>query len=183
MSGGKGGADPLPPDLWTRGTDEPPIVEKEEQEKDLNGWFTTKYKPEYCLMVYKLLGESDEAKTICHATTALQCSTPTFSSWRKKYPEFDQAVREGLKAGEQKWRAKLREHAFEPSARVNNGLIKLLSSNVYGMKEEPTTQVTVVQQNVDPELYLKERGIPLPGVDLGGVDDVTDHADLPEELE
>jgi hypothetical protein len=80
-------------------------------------------------------------------------------------------VRLGLKAGEKKFRDKLEAHAFQPQASVNNGLIKLLAGNVYGMREE--SPVVVINNNLasNPEEALKERGIPVPQIAL---EDLTD---------
>jgi hypothetical protein len=61
------------------------------------------------------------------------------------------------------------EHAFQPQATVNNGLIKLLAGNVYGMKEDNPTVVINNNTTVNPHTALKERGIPIPDI---GIDDV-----------
>lgn len=126
------------------------------------GWGNFKYKPEYCQLAYDILS-SGPLKTKAHLCVAFQCSKPTIVSWVKRYPEFREAVEAGLAAGEKKFRDKTYNHAFEPQAQVNNGLIKLLAANVYGIKEEVTPTVVIDQrQEKSAEEIMKERGIPIP---------------------
>ncbi len=144
------------------------ILEKKRLEK----WGTIEYVPEkFPELAYDLLANSEEAKTKTHVAVCLQCSKTTVLKWMKKYPEFNQAIVDGLAAGELKWRKKIAEHAWEPSQKVNNGLIKLLSANVYGIKDEPAVQVNVENNvNLDPEKLMKEKGIPIPNIDIEDVE-------------
>jgi hypothetical protein len=150
--------------------DQEPIVDPEETKQ--YGWNQTTYKKEYALKAYQLLSGSMEAKTKAHLCAAFQCSKPTLLNWMKKNPEFKEAVEQGLKVGESKWRSRIAKYAFEPTSLVNNGLIKLLSSNVYGIKEdiEPAVQVNQYN-NSDPEAELVKRGIPIPIIASEDVDD------------
>ena len=161
MTTDKGGAEKLPESVWEKSEKQEPLVPPKKQGY-ANGRVTSNYETGYDEVAFKLLSESDTAKTDCHLCAALRCTPCTLKRWKDTFPSFMEAVTLGKKIGEAKWRDRLSANAFEPTAKVNNGLIKLLSSNVYGIKEDPTTQFTVVQQNVDPETYLREKGIPLP---------------------
>jgi len=133
---------------------------------------TYSYKPEYNEIVFKLLSTGTQARTKSHCCNALQCSKTTLIRWMKKFPEFNQAIESGLEIGEMKWRNKIRKHAFNPSSEVNNGLIKLLSSNVYGIKEDDSPTVIIHNTNItSPEAEMKKRGIPIPSVDIEDIED------------
>lgn len=97
---------------------------------------TYSYKKEYARLVFDLLAKSNAAKTKSHCCNALQCSRPTFNRWLEQFPEFKEAFETGLEIGKAKWRDRLSRHAFRPTTEVNNGLIKMLSANVYGIKED-----------------------------------------------
>lgn len=129
------------------------------------------YLPEYAEIVYELLSESDTAKTKSHLCNALQCSKDTLLRWMKKFPEFNEAVVSGMEIGKMKWRDRIAKHAFSPTAEVNNGLIKLLSSNVYGIKDDAEPVVVIHNNNTSPEEEMKKRGLPVPSVDIKDVDD------------
>jgi len=129
------------------------------------------YQEHYCEIVFDLLSSDDGAKTKAHCCKALLCSKPTLLGWMKKYPEFKLAIESGLDIGKARWREKIRKHAFSPASEVNNGLIKLLSSNVYGIKEDISPTVVVHTHNSNPEKEMKERGIPFPSVDIEDTED------------
>ena len=130
------------------------------------------YKPEYAEIVYKLLSESTTAKTKSHLCYALQCSKMTLLHWMKKFPEFNVAVVSGMEIGKMRWRERIAKHAFKPSSEVNNGLIKLLSSNVYGIKEDADPTVVIHNTNtMTPEEEMKKRGIPVPPIDVEDIED------------
>ncbi|RLB92835.1 MAG: hypothetical protein DRH26_05355 [Deltaproteobacteria bacterium] len=128
------------------------------------------YRPEYAEIAFNLLSDSGQAKTKEHVCNALCCSKPTLLNWMKTFPEFKAAVEDGLTIGEMKWRDKIREYAFSPTSEVNNGLIKLLSSNVYGIKEDISPAVIITNQNnLCAEEEMERRGIPIPKI---GVEDI-----------
>ncbi len=128
------------PNHITSEEQEPAILSPmEENRKKKFG--TLKYRPEYCRMAYDLLSESDKAKTKSHVCAFLQCSKPTLLSWMERFPEFGDAIRDGLEVGKKKWRDRIADHAYSPTSEVNNGLIKLLSANVYGIKEEKDVNI------------------------------------------
>ncbi len=133
----------------------------------------TSYKPEFADMVFNLLSRATTAKNKSHCCALLQCSKSTLLRWAKKNPEFHKAIEDGLEIGKSKWYSKLATHAFKPSVKVNNGLIKLLSSNVYGIKED---QEQIIIHNhsaeTDPEKIMKDRGIPVPEVDIDDIEDI-----------
>ncbi len=130
------------------------------------------YHPDMPGIAYNCLAKSSNAKTKSHVCVLLQCSKPTLTRWEKKFPEFRKAIADGLEAGSIKWRNKIAKHAWKPGAKVNNGLIKLLSNNVYGIKEE--VDPTIIFNNnteVDPEKLMKNRGIPIPKTDIEDLDE------------
>ena len=149
---------------------EPLIGPIDRNRKKKYGQFS--YKLGYDDIVYKLLSKSRTAKTKAHCCKALLCSMPTLLRWMKKYPSFNQAMISGLKIGEANWRERLSTNAFKPQQLVNNGLIKLLTSNVYGIKEDVSIKVESERsQEGNPEKLLRQRGIPLPGVDMEDFED------------
>lgn len=133
------------------------------------GEFT--YQNSYADIAFELLSESDTAKTMAHVCHALSCSKPTLHRWIKTFPEFAEAIESGLQIGKMRWRDRLAEHAFEPSQQVNNGLIKLLSSNVYGIKEDADPIAVININTADPEKMMKDRGIPIPAIDSEDLED------------
>lgn len=148
-----------------RSEDEPQIISPIDRNRKRQ-YGTYSYKPEYCDIVFKLLSSGSQCKTKSHCCHALHCTKNTLIQWINKFPDFRQAIESGLEIGAVKWRNKIRKHAFEPTGNVNNGLIKLLSSNVYGIKEdaEPTVVINNTQNNFDPEIEMKKRGIPVPSI-------------------
>lgn len=134
----------------TNAKDEPSLLDHRRKHK----FGKVGYDPKYATMAFELLSNTDEAKTKAHVCAMLQISKPTMLDWMRKNPDFNQAVTEGLRLGEAKWREKIREHAFEPSGTVNNGLIKLLSANVYGIKEEP--QIVINNQQGDQNAIIND---------------------------
>lgn len=130
-------------------------------------WGRTNYRPEYDLVAYKLLSTGTQARTKAHCCKALNCSKPTLLLWMKENPSFKAAVEAGLEIGSVNFRNKIAKFAFMPSGKVNNGLIKLLASNVYGIKED-TEPAVVINNNVEtnPDQMMKDRGIPVPKMDI-----------------
>lgn len=134
---------------------------------------TTSYKPEYADACYKMLSSSSGAKTKSHCCALLQCSKATLLKWMRKFPEFHAAITDGLEIGKAKWRNKIQRHAYKPSKDVNNGLIKLLSANVYGIKDDSEAPNIILnnQNDIDPEKLMKMRGIPIPTIENGDIDE------------
>lgn len=110
-------------------------------EKRQFGTYT--YQPEYPEIIFNLLSKSRDAKTKSHCCHALQCSRPTFDKWLKEFPELREAFDLGMEYSQKNWRDKLAKFAFLPASEVNNGLIKMLSANVYGIKDESMTNVAI----------------------------------------
>ena len=130
-----------------------------------------KYDPElYPKIAFEILS-SKVLQSLTHLANALDCTGEAIVQWRKKYPDFNEQVKKGLKVGEEKTRKKLAEHAFKPTADVNNSLIKLLVGNVYGIKEDAPTVVINNNATFNPEQALKERGIPSPDIGIEDLDD------------
>lgn len=133
-----------------------------------------KYKPIFPKLVYDLLSRSQTAKNKSHCCALLQCKKATLLKWMRKYPEFNEAIVAGLEIGKSKWYSKLATHAFKPSGLVNNGLIKLLSANVYGIKDDSESTNVVVNTTTitaDPEKIMEQRGIPIPKIDIEDVEE------------
>lgn len=133
---------------------------------------TYAYKTEYDKIIFNLLSKSSTAKNKSHCCNALQCARTTFNRWLEKYPTLNEAFETGMEIGKKRWMDKIQKHAFKPTTQVNNGLIKLLSAVVYGIKIDSEPSV-VVNNNVnsDPEKEMKDRGIPIPKVDVEDVED------------
>ena len=130
------------------------------------------YKSKYDQIIYNLLSTSTQAKSKSHCCNALQCSRPTLNKWIKKFPSFAKAFNEGMEIGKSKWLNKIATYSWRPSQNVNNGLIKLLTAHTYGIKEDVSIKVESERnQEGNPEKLLKQRGIPLPGVDMEDFED------------
>jgi len=142
------------------------------EKKRLAKYGTLHYKDEYAKIAYDTLANGANAKTKSHVCARLHISKATLLKWMTEHEELNIAVSTGLEVGAVKWRNKIAKHAFEPAAKVNNGLIKLLSANVYGIKDEPSTIVVNNNSiNTDPEKMLKEKGIPIPKIDIEDIDE------------
>lgn len=138
----------------------------------------SKYNPEtYPKIAYEVLSKK-AMQSKSHLGVALRCAKSTIILWMKRYPEFKEAVEKGLSDGEAKFRDKLKKHAFIPSSQVNNGLIKLMAANVYGIKEEAPTVIINNTNSNNPEQTLKERGIPLPKLAIGDIEDEEKNCDM-----
>ena len=140
------------------------------------------YKKEYAQEAFELLSESDTAKNKAHLCAYFVVTRSTINAWIKRHSEFKEAVEKGLNISEAKWRDKLAKYAFKPAGAVNNGLIKMLSGNVYGIRDETNPSI-ILQQNQEQHTTIKaqgtnlheiekamqRRGIPLPDI---GTDDI-----------
>jgi hypothetical protein len=130
------------------------------------------YKLEYAPEAFRILSESDSAANKSTLCRAFNCSRPTLYKWIRDFPEFREAVETGLEIGKSRWLDRLSDQAFKPMGQVNNGLIKLITGHVYGITEEPDVNI-IVNNSVDPEKILRERGIPIPKIGIGDLDDGT----------
>jgi hypothetical protein len=106
-----------------------------------------KYKPEYDQLAYEAVADENGCGSIVDICVCLKCGRDTVKSWIKRHPSFRRAISDGRAVGEKNFRAKIRKHAFEPTSSVNNGLIKLLASNVHGIREDITPQVVINNRN------------------------------------
>lgn len=112
--------------------------------------FGTKYyDTRFDKMAYDLLCCGDMAVCKTHVCVRLHISMALLNKWMKEQPTFRAAVNAGLRVGEMRWRQKLSEYAFKPSSSVNNTIIRILSANVYGIREEESP-TTIVNVNSDP---------------------------------
>lgn len=157
----------IPQDIKIKPEQQPKIVTPIKQ----TGWNQTTYLPSYPKIAFDLLSKSTTAKNRCHLCAAFSCSKPTLHNWMVKNPEFKLAVEAGLEIGKSKWFSKLAKYAFKSTVQVNNGLIKLLSANIYGIRDDPEP-VVIVNNNIesDPEQMMKKRGIPIPQIDIEDIE-------------
>lgn len=137
------------------------------------GQYDSRYEDWFPEVAKMILSEAP-MRTKAHLCSAFQCSKPCLVRWYRKHPLFLEAVQEGLAIGEAKFREKLSDHAFKPSQNVNNGLIKLLAANVYGMKEEQQVINVHTEVHNNPEEELTKRGIPIPETPIEDMDAVGD---------
>jgi len=160
-------AAPLPKELRSDPKKQKPIVPAVKQ---FDNGINTTYRPSYAKKAYQLLKNSSTAKNKSHLCKAFHCSKPTLVRWLRKYPEFNAAVESGLEIGKSKWFDRVAKYAFKPTQEVNNGLIKLLSAVVYGIKEDekPVIINNVASISGSFEDMLKAKGIPIPNT--GGED-------------
>ncbi len=160
-------SDPLPDNITSKQQKPHPESLSPSASARLKKFGDTRYKPIFAKACYDLLSKSRQAKTKAHCCSYLQCSKPTLLLWMKKYPEFGKAIEAGLKIGEAKWRQRIAQHAFKPTSEVNNGLIKLLSANVYGIKDDSDAPAVTINTTVNqnPEETMRNRGIPIPEID------------------
>ncbi len=132
------------------------------------GWGNKKYDPSFCQLAFEILS-GDSYKTKAHLCRAFRCSKPTIINWMKRYTDFNDAVISGLAIGEELTREELKKHSDNPGKDVNNGLIKLLAANVYGIKDDQPNIVINNFSESSPEDEMAKRGIPVPSV---GVNDI-----------
>jgi len=150
--------------------DEPPLDNMGRTRKHRFG--AAGYKKKYAKIAFDLLAHSKTAKTKAHVCRKLLITKATLLDWMGKYPEFKEAIETGLLYGEVKWRNQLAEYAFQPTYRVNNTLLKLLSYNVYGISEDPPA--LVINQAISDmsfEERLKARGIPIPDIKIEDINE------------
>jgi len=135
---------------------------------------TTQYLPEYAKAAFELLSSTNKCRNKTHVCRLLQCSKPTLLKWMRHFPEFKKAIEDGMEIGQSRFRDKIRQHAFEPTKDVNNGLIKLLANNVYGIKEEKEITLTDKTKNTgsDAVKLMKERGIPIPDIEVDDIKNI-----------
>lgn len=171
QKGEKMAGEKIPPEIQTLSKDEPCLISPLDRDRIKKRGVDT-YLPEYSDIAFKLLSESTTAKTKSHVCKALQCSRPTLFVWMKNHPEFKTAIDDGLALGSVRFRDRIAKYAFKSSALVNNGLIKLLASNVYGIKEDADPALVINNiVSTNPEEEMKSRGIPIPSIETGDVED------------
>ncbi len=93
------------------------------------------YHREYDKVAYNILSSSPFSSNI-HICKSLRCSQDTLLQWIDDNELFDNSISQGFIEGEVLARELLLECAFEPSSKVNTNLIKILSDNVYSIKEQ-----------------------------------------------
>lgn len=89
-------------------------------------------------------GDNGSMSAVC---VALQCSKPTLLRWIPRHKNLAAAVQKGKAIGEEKFRKKIADHAFQPTSEVNNGLIKMLAKNVHGIDADEAPTVIINNTN------------------------------------
>lgn len=112
--------------------------------KDLTITFPDKYKEEYDSIAHHMM--QDEDSTLTRVCVALKVSKPTLLKWMKRHPSFRDAIETGRLIGEEAFRAKIKQHMYEPTSNVNNGLIKMMASNIHNINDTPAI---VINNNQD----------------------------------
>lgn len=136
------------------------------------GWGNYSYEENYCELAYEILS-STACATKADLCVAFHCSKPTIVRWIRTYPKFREAVECGLAAGEKIFRRKIADHTFQPTGKVNNGLIKMMAANVYGIQEDISPLLVVntnPTKNTTAEEEMIERGIPMPSFTVPDMD-------------
>ena len=132
---------------------------------------TPKYDSKLCPQIaYELLSK-EAFQPLTRVAVALQCSRQTIYDWRKKYPEFEEAVQKGLAVGEDKTYDVLIGMSKTPAALSNNKITCLLAAQIYGIREEAPQVIINNSNTLSPEKALKARGIPIPEIAVEDVED------------
>lgn len=92
------------------------------------------FSPEFSSIAYGILNQSPFT-TKTHLCIAFRVNEITIDKWVTEYPEFKQCVEQGILEGELLARDLLVQSAFEPSQKINTNLLKILSTNVYNIKD------------------------------------------------
>lgn len=99
------------------------------------------YHKSYPILAFNVLSCSPFAG-LPHVKVALRCNESDLMSWSSDYPEFAKAVEQGFLEGELLARELLLRIAFEPSSKVNTHILKILSNNVYEIKDDHQVTLT-----------------------------------------
>jgi len=110
----------------------------------------TSYKPEFCNTAIAIL--SDPGNSIAHLGVALGYSRVTIKNWMKRYPDFREAIIQGLEIGKAQFLTKMNRAAWEPSKDVNNNLINILARNLYGIDADSGPAVIINNNGSDGNL-------------------------------
>lgn len=112
--------------------------------KDLTITFPDQYKEEYAEIAHFMM--QDEDATLTRVCVALKVTKPTLLKWMKRHPDFRNAIETGRMIGEEAFRNKIKTIMYEPTSNVNNGLIKMMASNIHGINDTPAI---VINNNQD----------------------------------
>ena len=95
----------------------------------------TKYDPSICADVPGLFENGESVAEVC---VALGISKQAYYDWQEKYPEFYDAVHEGLKRSEAWWTMMGRSYLVQhhQGARLDTGLWKSNMANRFGWREK-----------------------------------------------
>lgn len=136
-------------------------------------WGNPKYNPDtYPQLAFDVLSKK-RLQSLTHLANALDCSKSSIDRWRKKFPDFNNAVIRGLCEGEAKLRDEMNKRAFKPSKDVTMRMISLLAGNVYSIKEDNKQQIINHHyNNTTPEEELLKRGIRIPVSEIENIPEI-----------
>lgn len=126
-----------------------------------------KYHSEYANVAYNILSCSPFSSRV-HLCQAFKCNKKTFNIWYQTELTLQEKVDSGFINGEVLARDLIRDLSLMPASKVNTSLIKILMNNVYSI-EEPVAHSDMkvnITSKKSPEEELKERGIPVPKIDI-----------------
>lgn len=104
----------------------------------------TDYKPEYCQLIKKEMGENGLSLT--RFASKIKVHKDTVYEWAKKHEQFSVALREAQQDCESYWEAWLTNNLENKN--INPGLAKLYMTNRFGWSDrvEQNTHITFTQE-------------------------------------
>lgn len=140
------------------------------------------YHPSFDTLAYKVLSCTPFA-TASHLYRALHCDRNKIKKWITEHDSFADSISMGISESEALSRDMLLTISLSPGSLFNSSLLTALADNVYGIKDSSSE----VQINLDSkgnsksaEEVMKERGIPLPGVEVPDLGEDMGDIYLPE---
>jgi hypothetical protein len=103
------------------------------------------YSPDFDKIAFDVLSSSPYTTKI-HLCTTFRVSEHKIDEWVQSHDSFGSAIEQGLYEGELLARELLVQAAFEPSQKINTGLMKILSTNVYNIKDSHDVTVKAPEQ-------------------------------------
>jgi len=103
------------------------------------------YEKKFDEVAYDIMSQPDA--TMARLAVALRRNKTTIRRWIRRHKSFRDAVEYGRLQSEDKFLTILYNHAFQPSAEVNLGLIKILLSKIHGIKPDDMPSVFIQNNN------------------------------------
>lgn len=130
----------------------------------------TSFRPEYC---GQLISAMSQGMGFSEACAHVGVSNSAARSWRKKFPEFKKAMRDGRDAQRAWWERVGRLSVFNPN--FNSVLFIYLTANFFGWRrtdEISKVETTSVNSTVHKHLHLKVQMKDLSNEQLRTLQDV-----------